>query len=269
MEMFEKSILVVAHPDDENLWFSSILSKVDKVILCFLPVESEPVWTEGRRKSLSAYPLDNVSCLELVESEVFYGASWEQPLTTEYGMKISNSRYSDKVYINNYNALKARLQEYLQGYRNVFTHNPWGEYGHVEHVQVYRSIKALQKGMQFNLWYSNYVSNKSAKLMIKELAGLDYRAVTLPTNKTLAADIANIYKRNKCWTWYDDYEWCDNETFIKDSDAESKNKRYGQLLPINYINIEKQPAQKSIIDLYVSKAIKKLNKMVVKIRNFT
>ena len=60
MEMFEKSILVVSHPDDENLWFSSILSKVDKFILCFLPVESEPVWNEVRRKTQSAYPLDNV-----------------------------------------------------------------------------------------------------------------------------------------------------------------------------------------------------------------
>jgi hypothetical protein len=267
MEIFEKSILVVAHPDDENLWFSSILSKVDKIILCFLPVVSEPVWTEGRRRSLSAYPLDNVSCLELVESEVFYGTSWDQPLTTEYGLKISNRKFSDKTYINNYHTLKARLQECLQGYRNVFTHNPWGEYGHVEHVQVYRSIKDLQKEMHFNLWYSNYVSNKSAKLMINELAGLDYDAVTLPTNKQLAEEIANIYKRNECWTWYDDYEWCDNETFIKDSDTVSKIKRYGKLLPINYINIEKQSVRKSTLGLYVSKVRGKINKLVVKARN--
>ena len=31
-----KSILVVAHPDDEILWFSSILASVDHVILCYL-----------------------------------------------------------------------------------------------------------------------------------------------------------------------------------------------------------------------------------------
>ena len=181
-------------------------------------------------------------------------------------MKISNSRYSDKVYINNYNALKARLQEYLQGYRNVFTHNPWGEYGHIEHVQVYRVIKSLQKELQFNLWFSNYVSNMSARLMVNELAELGPETVTLPTDRSLAEDIASIYKLNKCWTWYDDYEWCDNETFIQSADDLYSRRKYGALLPINLINIEKLPKHKSTLGSSASKVRGSLKKLFINIR---
>ena len=266
MELIENSIIIAAHPDDESLWFSSILSKVDKVILCFLPVVSNPTWTEGRRKSLSAYPLDNVCCLELVESEVFDGADWGRPVKTEYGLKITENRLSGKVYRQNFNILKSKLRKHLQGYRNVFTHNPWGEYGHVEHVQVYRAVKALQKEMQFNLWFTNYASNKSAKLMASEFSETAPDSVTLPTNRSLAEDIANLYKLNECWTWYDDYEWCENETFINDTDTPSGKRKYGTLLPINLINIEKQPVQKTDCELLTSRVRGKLKKVFLNIR---
>ena len=32
---FKNSVLVVAHPDDEILWFSSIIKDVDKIIIVF------------------------------------------------------------------------------------------------------------------------------------------------------------------------------------------------------------------------------------------
>ena len=51
-----KSILVVAHPDDEVLWFSSILDKVDRIIICFLECESNSQWTIGRKKKLNGTP---------------------------------------------------------------------------------------------------------------------------------------------------------------------------------------------------------------------
>ena len=261
MDFLEKSVLVAAHPDDENLWFSSILSKVDKVVLCFLPVDSEPVWTEGRRKSLSIHPLQNICCLELQESEVFWGVDWRRPVKMDYGLKITDRHLSDKIYRQNFDTLKERLREQLQGYRNVFTHNPWGEYGHVEHVQVYLAVKAIQQEMQFNLWFSTYASNKSIYLMANTLFDIRPHSVTLNTNKALAESIACIYKSNNCWTWYDDYEWCDSETFVKDTDAPSKNRRYGSLLPINLIIIQTPPDKQSALAIYISKFRKKLNNL--------
>ena len=89
---------------------------------------------------------------------------------------IQNSK---EHYRNNYDELKQRLEEKLRGYRNVFTHNPWGEYGHEEHVQVYRVVKDLQAQMRFNLWYSNYVSNKSFKLMLSHVERFCFEYVTI------------------------------------------------------------------------------------------
>lgn len=242
MDIFDKSAIVAAHPDDENLWFSSVLTKVDSIVLCFLEVAGMPEWTRGRRQSLAEYPLPNLTCLELDESEVFWGADWEHPGVTDYGLEIVRGDLSDTLYKDNFERLKQRLRERLDGCRNVFTHNPWGEYGHVEHVQVYRAVKALQQDMHFDLWFTAYVSNKSARLMSETLASRDLgRSVTLPTEKSLATGIAALYKRHGCWTWYDDYDWSDTDTFILDPEAPAGTPRYGTVAPLNFIRIEPAP----------------------------
>lgn len=161
-----KSILVAAHPDDEALWFSSILDKVDEVIICFLECDSKPHWGIGRKKSLSEYPMKNISCLGIDESGAFNGANWRNSVITTYGIEISNKDISDEKYIENYNKLKEGLENKLTDCRNVFTHNPWGEYGSEDHIQVYMVVKQLQESMNFDLWFSNYCSNKSFNLML-------------------------------------------------------------------------------------------------------
>ena len=59
--MLDKSIIVSAHPDDEILWFSSIAEKVDKIVFCFSDCDSHPDWSTGREKSLSEYPIKNIT----------------------------------------------------------------------------------------------------------------------------------------------------------------------------------------------------------------
>lgn len=258
MEMLENSVLVAAHPDDEILWFSSVLSRMDQVVLCFLPVQSNPIWTQGRRESLAAYPLDNVGCLELPESNVFWGADWRRPVPTEYGLKITDKRLSDTNYIENFEALKQRLRAQLQGRRNVFTHNPWGEYGHVEHVQVYRAVKSLQEEMRFSLWFTCYVSNKSAGLMASVLAERRLESLTLETDKALAERIADSYKANACWTWYEDYAWPDRETFIRDDALPSAKASFGTTVSMNFIKIEPPPVETSRIARRITRLRRKM-----------
>jgi len=262
MKFLERSVLVVAHPDDENLWFSSILSKVDKIVMCFLSIETNPTWTDGRRKSLSEYPLPNMHCLELKEAEVFEGVNWEQPVTADYGLEITENPLSGVVYKSNYEKMISMLREQLQGCKNVFTHNPWGEYGHAEHVQVYRAVRALQDEMQFDLWYSGYASNKSAGLMLSVLAEKNTSSMTLETDKSLAESIAGIYKRNDCWTWYEDYMWCDSETFIKETGTGLMEKKYGASLPINLLAAEPQHAQQSPVSIreIIVEALRKIKR---------
>jgi LmbE family N-acetylglucosaminyl deacetylase len=235
MEHYLKnSLIVVAHPDDEVLWFSSILSQVDGIICCFSDVASQPQWTEGRKKSLSDYPLDNLSSLNIPESEAFDHADWTNPNPRPFGLDVSGHA----LYENNYNTLKEKLSPRLKGVQSVFTHNPWGEYGHEEHVQVYRVVNELRQTNQFDLWYSNYCSNKTARFM------LDYQQVfssqqpiTLTTDKVLSKTIQAIYEKNGCWTWYSDWRWPEKETFFKDASSE-KAYEFGKIAPINLINVE-------------------------------
>lgn len=237
-DSLRKAIVVAAHPDDEILWFSSIIDSIDGIILCYLDVDSNPLWSEGRRNALRSYPLPNTTCLAITESEVIYdGADWTSSGITEYGLKITKNTNRASRYKNNYATLRSLLEDRLKGYENVYTHNPWGEYGHEEHVQVYRAVKSLQKALSFRLWYPNYFSNKSAFLMNRYLARSPFTSYHRKTDIFLAARIKALYQDNHCWTWYNDYIWPDRECFILDEDIQEQNPPFGNILDLNFIRI--------------------------------
>ena len=237
-EILAKSILVVAHPDDEVLWFSSILDKVGRIIICFLECGSMPNWTVGRRKSLTEHPIQSTSNLGIDESEVFSDANFRDPVVTKYGIEIADKQISDREYIENFYKLKKELKPKLIDCDNVVTHNPWGEYGNEEHIQLYRVIRNLKEELGFTLWFPNYSSNKSYKLMLKHISNANLEYVTLKTNKILSDQIKRIYKKNGCWTWYDDWKWFDEESFIKDNQLENGTYKYGHMFPLNLINVD-------------------------------
>ncbi len=261
-EMLVKSIVVVAHPDDEVLWFSSILTKVNEVVICFLEHKSKPQWGIGRKKSLSEYPIKNISCLNLVVAEVFGGADWNNPVITKFGIEISNKVIPEKKYKKNYYKLKKELSDKLIGYRNIFTHNPWGEYGHEEHIQIYRVVKELQKEMGFNLWFSNYCSNISFNLLSKSISGSDWEYVTSKTNNIILNNIKDLYKKNECWTWYDDWESLNEESFIKDNTFQVKREKFCRIFPMNMIKVETTIKTKKRPDTFKHKIYRILKKLV-------
>lgn len=254
--MFEKSIIVCAHPDDEILWFSSIIDKVDMVLVCFLAIKSDPEITINRQKCLREHPLKNIHCVGIDESEAFFDTDWHNPGINEYGMKILQKRMSSKKYRDNYFTLRQYMENTLKDYRNVFTHNPWGEYGHVEHVQVYRVIKELQEKMEFNVWFPNYCSNKSLNLMLTYSPGMGSQYTTLRINQVLANSIKDLYMQNSCWTWYSNWRWSIDESFMKDEYNQSEFlnpgkessienipsqeylKRNDHVFPLNFIKVK-------------------------------
>jgi LmbE family N-acetylglucosaminyl deacetylase len=245
-DIIHKSIIIAAHPDDEILWFSSIIDKVDQIIICFVGQKSKPDWTKGRKVSLEQYPLKNMSYLGLDVSEIFGGTDWQNPVATDIGINIVNQRISPEKYQANFPVLRNAIKEKISGYQNVITHNPWGEYGHEEHVQLYRAVKSLQAEMGFSIWFSNYCSYKSLVFMSKYASGFNSEPLTLKTNKTISNDIAKIYKKNGCWTWYDGYQWPDEETFIKENIVEEKNLTYGKIFPLNMIHIKIEPVPRPV-----------------------
>lgn len=236
--MLGQSVIVAAHPDDEVLWMSSVLARVDDIILCYLEYAPQPALGKGREGVLSHYPLPNVHCLGLREAESFNHADWRNPRLNRHGLEISGGRDVSLRYRENYLQLFSLLRERLGKARNVITHNPWGEYGHEDHVQVYQVIKALQHEHQFDIWFSNYFSARSALLMGACLAGQDFCLQTLKTDKALARELSSLYRDNGCWTWPRDYEWPEEESFIRIA-AEGETLPYAtgsrDCLPMNFI----------------------------------
>ena len=130
------SVIIAAHPDDEILWFSSILKEVDQVIICFSDELADPSFGAQRKKSLLSDPLENVSYLDLTSIGVLRPQSFVSPNFNQYGIELvgKDAAYSShkNKYKENYYELKKNLTPILRRYQNVITHNPWGEYGQCE-----------------------------------------------------------------------------------------------------------------------------------------
>lgn len=241
LALLNRSALVVAHPDDEILWFSSIVKRVDRVVICFSAVGGNEVLSEGREKALDSYPLSHVESLRVSEAGVFDYVDWRRPQLTPYGIALRpGERHSQReaAYIANYEALSERLSAILAGCQNVITHNPWGEYGHAEHVQVYRAVRNVRERQGFDLWFSNYCSDKTFGLAASYISGFRSDYITLRTEKALAAEVRDLYYRNGCWTWYSDYEWFNDESFIRDDGMEQRSVGYGHMFPFNVVRID-------------------------------
>jgi LmbE family N-acetylglucosaminyl deacetylase len=237
LEETNSSILIVAHPDDEILWFSSILTTVDLIIIVFLTDPENDLWTIGRIKTKEEYPLKNVKWLEIDEAGTPGNASWIDPQISTYGIKIDPNEKIKTPYINNYPKIKSALAPYLKKYKNVFTHNPWGEYGHVEHCQIYKIISEFQNEFGFKIWFPNFISNKSAKLFKTYSSNIDRHFLSIETNKSLASQIKKIYAKNSCWTWYDDWEWLSKDIFLSLSFDKSNVDKYGYHIPLEMIKV--------------------------------
>jgi LmbE family N-acetylglucosaminyl deacetylase len=218
LSLLDRCAVVAAHPDDEVLWASSILAEVERIVICFGEVAFKPELSEGRRQAMAAFPLEQVSWLEIPESSVYKSAAWPLPAESPYGLAVqqrlhSMRGFSEARYRENFARLREILARDLAGCRNVVTHNPWGEYGHEEHVQVFRAVESLQRELGFTLWVSCYCSNRSAALMQQYLPRLGTPTPPLPTDRALGTRLQAHYTETNCWTFVDDYVWPDREVF--------------------------------------------------------
>jgi LmbE family N-acetylglucosaminyl deacetylase len=209
--MTGKTAVVVAHPDDEALWLSSVLGAADRVVLCFGDLFQRPKMSAARRRAVAALPLPGLVDLKLPESGGGFAVDWKQPRLTEAGIAIADPA-AGECYAANFGALVEALRPALAGYASVYTHNPWGEYGHAEHIQVHRAVAALQAELGYTIWFSNYVGAASWKL-----AQETGRRPCWTERRTVAPDAAlgrsllNVYCRSGAWTWTRWHRWPDEE----------------------------------------------------------
>jgi LmbE family N-acetylglucosaminyl deacetylase len=205
--------VVVAHPDDEVLWLSAILTRAERVVFCFGNQHGGGKKSAARRRAVAALGLKGLSSLELTESGTRKLVDWSNTRFTPAGIEISDPAGQAR-YEANFTALVAALRPKLAGCTEVYTHNPWGEYGHPEHVQVYRAVAALQAELGYTIWFSNYVSPLSWPLARQAGAKPCWA-----TQEELWPDMGFVrrllwtYLRHGAWTWPLSHRWPTREVY--------------------------------------------------------
>ena len=202
-----KTAVVVAHPDDETLWLSSMLGSADRVVFCFGDLFDRPRMSAARRQAVAALPLPGLIDLKLPESGGGMAVDWARPRLTDAGIAIAAAAAGER-YEANFTVLVDSLRPALAGCSAVYTHNPWGEYGHAEHIQVHRAVVALQPELGYTIWFSNYVGADSwplAQSFADRLCWAERRAVV--PDAELAHRLRDIYRRAGAWTWTRWHRW--------------------------------------------------------------
>lgn len=254
------AILVVAHPDDEILWFSSVVSYVRKVIIVFAEDPRVPCLGKNRERIIEAYPLDNVELLGLTESCAFNTARWPNARRSTYGLELNAPLPTRNDYRRNYELLVPLLDQALANAPVVLTHSPWGDYGHEDHVQVYAAVREVQRKHNFQIWYPGYVSDRSWPMMQELVLGFSHTYATIDTNRKLAHDLAAMYREYNCWTWYDDYIWPIQETLFLEPNyvRRTTSTSVGGNFPVNVLRLglRQRPLQSRML----SRILKRLGK---------
>lgn len=218
--------VVVAHPDDETLWLSSALAAADRVVFCFGDPFGKPQKAAARRQAVAALPLPGLVDLKLPESGARFSADWSDPRPTQNGIEITDAAAGAR-YAANFPLLVAALRTALAGCEAVYTHNPWGEYGHTEHIQIYRAVTTLQAELGYTIWFANYVGAMSWKLarrIGREPCWTERRWVQ-PDLATARA-LMRVYQRHGAWTWTRWHRWPDQETVYAQPPADDPHVRH-------------------------------------------
>jgi len=74
--------------------------------------------------------------------------------------------------------------------------------------------------------------------MVRCLDSARVASMTLDTNPALARDIAKRYQENGVWTWFDDYVWPAQESFLKITAGPRQAKGLTPT-PLSYLAMER------------------------------
>ncbi len=257
----KKVFLILAHPDDEVIFANSILKRVHKTIICYQDIPNENLISKGRHQAAQNYPLTNFLQLGLVQSRFSYKTiNWKNPSETKFGLK---GYLNKNDYEKNYKLLFDKLSKILTKDSVVITHNPWGEYGHPEHIQVNRVISELSLKKNFEFFVTGFVSTSTldyARLLINRL-GSEF--IKYETDFELYQSIKKLYSENGCWTWFNQSIQNKHEIFYKQINNDTNDKQSKikiNQIPLYIINDGNSFTRNliHIIKIFLPRSIKKI-----------
>lgn len=150
--------------------------------------------------------------LAIPESGAGFAVDWATAAPTDCGIAIAEPSARAR-YEANYQRLLEALAPCLAGFDEVYTHNPWGEYGHAEHIQVFRAVRALQQRLGFRLRFSHYVAPASWDFAVQLSRTLRWdERQFVATDLDAAHALRRIYQAHGAWTWSRWHRWPAQET---------------------------------------------------------
>lgn len=197
-----RSAIVAAHPDDEALWFGSLLPLVERVVLCYGPSLRKTERAAQRRRVLDAYPRKAVVLLDLTQPGLHEWHARPDPGRTAEQEETDLQRLVDG------------LGPSLQGCTTVFTHNAWGEYGHPDHLRVHAAVNRLRSAIGYQVFTSSYLEVgriDSAQPALRQHAP---EVLSFPVDLSKIQPVVALYQAHGCWTWHADWTWPIDEHFL-------------------------------------------------------
>jgi LmbE family N-acetylglucosaminyl deacetylase len=191
-----RAAIVVAHPDDEILWFSSLVTGVARIIMCYGTISANSERAIKRKNAVKDYPRD-VEFLDL-------------PIPGRVAADTEAAHFC---------VLTDRLRTVLRGVTTVFTHNPWGEYGQPDHQRVHGAVESLQADMGFTAYVSCYVARHQLAAVRQALNRGVKGVISLPTSRREINRVIKVYKMHACWTWTPRWAWPKREHFLSLGDS--------------------------------------------------
>ncbi len=220
-------IVVVAHPDDEVLWFSSLLERAANVVLAFGPYSEVPDIGPDRADAVAALPYPT-TFLALPEAGTYAAVDWTAPRPSPFGMVLDHASEAIRdAYERNFVRVREQLRPLLTADQAVFSHNPWGEYGHADHVLVFRALEQLRREIGFRHWVSPYVSAQSAPFARTCDSLVIGRSDPAAIDARFSTSVEAIYRQHRCWTWDTDWQWPGEEWFLEIGDRPMNGDRTG------------------------------------------
>lgn len=201
----------MAHPDDELLWFGSVVSRVKTLVVCFEGVADASI-AAGRRRVSEAFPR-SARWLRLDEPRTWRRTPWDDPTYFEYGLRSIDADTDRRVAIA-FDALIGHLTPLLCDADVIFTHNPWGEYGHADHALVHAAVRSAATARGVRLFCPLVASATSALAMRRQpVAWSD--PIRAQVDARFCERARSLYIEHGAWTWYTEWAWRSEDVFAE------------------------------------------------------
>lgn len=181
-------LLVLAHPDDEILWFNP--KQFDKILFCFtVRYKDKFMMTRNRIELLRRHPLWNkIEILGLLSS-----------LSLSEGPEDEKAR--KELLKRNIVILKEVLKPFIDNANIIYTHNELGEYGSEDHILISNLVKELSTNQKVycpNLYNPEYGIFRKVKTTGE--------IITEQTDLNFYHKVKGLYHDWDCWTWHRKYQ---------------------------------------------------------------